>query len=115
MEKIKELYEKVAKDSALQAKFAEIMKESAEAAEATRQKLNAFAKEAGYDVTLEDMLAFFKDLAEKKEGVLSDMELDAVAGGKSDNLAVSILIPLICMVDSFLGKDGKCKTEPVVR
>ena len=84
MSKMKELYEKVAADSELQAKFAEITK-NAEAAgeEATKEKLTAFAKEAGYDVTIEELQAFFKELTESKEGELSDSELDHVAGGKT--------------------------------
>lgn len=83
MAQMKELYEKVTADSELQVKFAEIMK-GVEAAgeETTKEKLTAFAKEAGYEVTLEEMQKFFKELAESKEGELSDVELDQVAGGK---------------------------------
>ena len=80
---MKELYEKVAADSALKAKFAEIMK-NAEAAgeEATKKKLTAFAKETGYDVTVEEMQTFFKALAESKEGELSDVELESGRRGE---------------------------------
>ena len=84
MSKMKELYEKVAADSKLQVKFEEIMKGAEEAGEeATKESLSAFAKEAGYDVTVNEMQEFFKDLAESKNGTLSDLELDQVAGGKS--------------------------------
>lgn len=84
MEKMKELYEKVAKDSALQAKFSEIMKDAEKAgAEATEKKLMAFVKEEGYDISIDEMQAFFKELSEQKDGALSDMELDMVAGGKT--------------------------------
>ena len=84
MEKMKELYEKVAGDSKLQAKFNAILSEAEKAGEAgTGEKLTAFAKEIGYDVTLEEMQAFFKELAEKGKGQLSEAELDMVAGGKS--------------------------------
>ncbi len=80
---MKELYEKVAGDSALQAKFAEIMKEAEKDGEAvTKEKLVAFAKEAGYEVSFDEAQEFFKALSEKKEGALSDAELDSVAGGK---------------------------------
>lgn len=82
MDKMKELYAKVAGDSALQAKFAEIMKEAAEAGEETKEKLTNFAKEAGFEVIREEMEEFFKKLGEKPAGELSDAELDAVAGGK---------------------------------
>ncbi len=83
MSKMQELYEKVAADSALQAKFVEIMKD-AEAAgeESTNEKLTAFVKEAGYEISLTEITAFFKEMAELKEGELSEVELDMVAGGK---------------------------------
>jgi predicted ribosomally synthesized peptide with nif11-like leader len=82
MEQMKELYEKVAGDAALQAKFDEIMKGAEEADEAVKEKLTAFAKEAGYEVSYEEAREYFKALAGQEEGALSDMELDAVAGGK---------------------------------
>lgn len=84
MEKMKELYEKVAKDNALQTKFAEIMKDAEKTDEAaTEGKLAAFAKEAGYEIGLDEMRTFFKELSEKERGQLADYELDMVAGGKS--------------------------------
>ena len=93
MEKMKELYEKVAKDAALQAKLNAILKDAEQAGEAaTGEKLTAFAKEAGFDATLAEMQEFFKKLAEKKEGELSESELDMVAGGKDgDDVANSVL------------------------
>ena len=92
MEKMKELYEKVAKDAALQAKLNGILKNAEQAGEAaTGEKLTAFAKEAGYEVCFDEAKEFFKELAEKKEGELSESELDMVAGGKSGGeVAVSI-------------------------
>lgn len=84
MDKMKELYEKVASDSTLQAKFSQILVDAEKSGkEATETKMVAFAKEAGYDVTLEEIQEFFKNLAEKN-GELSDSELDMVAGGKVD-------------------------------
>jgi predicted ribosomally synthesized peptide with nif11-like leader len=84
MGKMQELYEKVAKDGDLQEKFNAIMNESEKAGEAaTGEKLIAFAKDAGFDATLDEMQDFFKKLAESNEGELSDAELDMVAGGKS--------------------------------
>ena len=83
MSKMKELYEKVAKDSALQAKFNAIMSDAEKTGEAaTGEKLKAFAKEAGFEISLDEMKAFFKELTEKEKGELSDTELDMVAGGK---------------------------------
>ena len=83
MPKMKELYKRVATDSTLQTKFAKIMEDAeAAGAEATSEKLKAFAKEAGYDITMAEMQDFFKEFEETKEGVLSEAELDQVAGGK---------------------------------
>lgn len=112
MSKMKELYEKVAGDSDLQAKFAEIMKGAAEE-EATKEKLIAFAKEAGYDVAVEEMQAFFKGLAEAEKGELSDTELDQVAGGKNDKgFELSIItLGLGCAAVSIISeaiRSGDC-------
>ena len=81
MDKIKELYQKVAADNVLLEKFQAILKD-AEAAgkKATEEKLIAFAKEAGYDVTIEEVQAF----GAQSKGELNDDELDVVAGGKLD-------------------------------
>ena len=81
MYKIKELYQKVAADNVLLEKFQAILKD-AEAAgkKATEEKLIAFAKEAGYDVTIEEVQAF----SAQSKGELNDDELDVVAGGKVD-------------------------------
>ena len=54
MTKMKELYEKVANDSALQTKFYEIQGNAEKVGEkATGEKLISFAKDAGYDITLD--------------------------------------------------------------
>jgi len=91
MSKMKELYEKVAGDSVLQAKFSEIMKKSGEkGSEATVESLVAFAKEEGYDVGSDEITKFFKEFTEKSEGELSDTELDAVAGGKGEKVIISV-------------------------
>ena len=97
---MKELYVKVTEDSALQSKFSEIMRDAEKAgAEATKEKLIAFAKEAGFDVNMDEVREFFKALSEQNEGTLSDAELDAVAGGKSPHgsmvLAASVLSLMI--------------------
>lgn len=84
MSQMKELYEKVAKDGSLQAKFNAIINGAEQAGkEATNQALLAFAKEEGFDVSLEEMQEFFQSLSKPKEGELSELELDMVAGGKS--------------------------------
>ncbi len=86
MEKMKELYAKVAEDAALQAKFVKILEEGAEAGEATKEKLLAFAKEASHEVTFQEAQEFFKALAKRTEGSVSEAELDLVAGGKTDSI-----------------------------
>jgi hypothetical protein len=93
MDKMKELYEKVAKDASLQAKLNGILKNTEQAGEAaTGEKLAAFAKEAGYAVSFDEAQEFFKALSQKNERALSDAELDMVAGGKDgDDIANSVL------------------------
>jgi len=81
MSKMSELYAKVAADSALQEKFGKIVEEADDEA-AFGEKLIAFAKEQGFDVTLSDIKEFFKSLAEPAKGQLSEEDLDSVAGGK---------------------------------
>lgn len=86
MSQMKELYEKVAKDAALQEKLLIIIKDAEEAGEEdARGKLVDFTKDAGYDVTLEEIQSFFKDLSKETEGELSDAELDMAAGGKANS------------------------------
>lgn len=84
MEKMQELFEKVSKDVTLQKKFAAIIKDADSEEEATKKELVNFAKDIGYDITIEEMQNYFKELSEDKKGELSDAELDMVAGGKAD-------------------------------
>ena len=115
MDKMKQLYEKVAGDSALQAKFNAILNDAEKAGEAaTGEKLAAFAKEAGYDVSIDEMKAFFTNLAEKDKGQLSDVELDMVAGGKTGiGIAYSIAtLGIGCAIMSAaqeIGGEMSCK------
>ena len=117
MSKMNELYEKVAGDNKLQVKFSEIMKDADTAGEeATKEKLIAFAKEAGYDVTAMEMQEFFKELAESKKGELSDVELDQVAGGKSSRgtaMVVGSVLSLgfgcaVASVGANMTREGGC-------
>ena len=95
MSQMKELYAKVASDSALQAKLAEIAKAPSE------EKYIAFAKDAGFEVSIDDVKSYLDD---SKKGDLSDDELDMVAGGKWDPLPVlnSVAKPASCVVSSAL-------------
>ena len=84
MTQMKTLYEKVAADPSLQEKFNGILQDAEKAGEAeTQNRLLSFAKEAGYEIGMDEMLEFFQNLAQAREGELSDLELDMVAGGKS--------------------------------
>lgn len=92
MTRMQELYEKVAKDSKLQAQFKKIMADAEQAGQtATEEKLLAFAREAGFEVSIAEMQAFFQGMAAQAEGELSDAELDQVAGGKSGGGIVHVI------------------------
>ena len=96
MTQMKELYEKVATDADLQKKFGEILSEGEKAGkEATEEKLVAFAKDAGYVLTIAEMQEFFKQLEKKEEGELSDLELDMVAGGKSNSGTAAVWMSVL--------------------
>ena len=102
------LYEKVAGNSVLQAKFSQILAQSEQdGKELTEDKLVAFAKEQGFDLSLSEMSEFFQSLSHTEQGELSDLELDLVAGGKSMggivNIANSVLtVGFGCIVQSAL-------------
>lgn len=82
MEEMRELYEKVAKSPMLQKKLTWIAGEAAAAGrKKTRERLIDFMKEAGFDISIEDMRAFFSDRAEKRQTELTETELETVAGG----------------------------------
>ncbi len=118
---MKELYEKVSKDEALQAKLFGILGNAEKLGEdAVKEKLVQFAKEEGCDITIEEMQAFFNDLAEKDQSELSAAELDMVAGGKlsSNSLGYQLSLSTLgigCAVMSALyefyhaiGPDKNC-------
>lgn len=91
MSQMKALYEKVANDAELQAKFAAILQTAEQDGwEDTEQKLVALSKDAGYEVGLEEMQAFLKEVTPSPDGELSDMELDLVAGGKGEGTSIAI-------------------------
>lgn len=84
MDKMKELYEKVAHDSDLQAKFTRIMERfDGEKPDEFKERLLAFAAEAGYTIDYEEIKNFFEGMSLQPDGELSESELDAVAGGKN--------------------------------
>lgn len=90
MSQMKALYEKVAGDAELQAKFIAILQTAEEDGFAvTEQKLVALSKDAGYEVGLAEMQQFLKEVTPNPDGELSDMELDMVAGGKGEGAAMA--------------------------
>lgn len=110
MSMMQELYTKVAGNSALQEKFNQILKDADNVGtSATEQKLLDFAQAEGYEISIEEMGAFFQSLSENRAGELSDMELDQVAGGKSTQGTQSIYISvvtlgLVCAVGSVVAE-----------
>lgn len=98
MSKMQEFYNKVAKDVGLQEKFNQIVAEAESAGQtATEEKLLAFAKEEGYEISLKEMQAFFEGVVTQAQGELSDTELDQVAGGKSTQGTMSIYLSVISL------------------
>lgn len=113
MSQMKELYDKVAKDSALQATFSWILLEAEKAGQPsnplaqqeTEKKLQAFAKVAGYEVSIEEMQSFFQGMETQATGELSDEELDQVAGGKVNPwtvVATVLTLGIVCAAYSIL-------------
>lgn len=103
MDKMRELYGKVAKSNELQKKLTRIANEAKEVgAEKTNQRLIKFAEYVGYDITIKEMQNFFTALAAEQSAELSDAELDMVAGGKMKaGLVISIFgVGLSCAVVS---------------
>lgn len=107
------LYSKVAGDPVLQQKFSQIMADAElygqtgdpSVQTATEEKLQAFAKEAGYDISIQEMKDFFQGMATQTEGELSDMELDQVAGGKvqADKVVNSVFSAgIVCAIASII-------------
>ena len=98
MSQMKDLYEKVSKDTLLLMQFGQILGDSKQdGLDKTEEKLIAFAKDAGFEITLAEMQEFFSGLSEQSQGELSEVELDIVAGGKSTSetaqaIALSITI-----------------------
>lgn len=104
MSEMKELYLKVTKDADLQAKITEILKNAEKAGEdTTKERLIQFAKEEGFEITVEEMQAFFKDLAENNSTELSAAELDMVAGGKGTKPLISRMdLGVDCFIHSMV-------------
>lgn len=88
MTAMQQLYDKVTSDASLQAKLSAIFHD---ASEATKEKLIEFAKDSGFDISIEELEQFLIESSQPKVGELSDEDLDLVAGGKGSlELAISI-------------------------
>jgi predicted ribosomally synthesized peptide with nif11-like leader len=81
MSAMNDLYLKVSKDAGALEKFSKIVAETGADQAAQGKRLVEFAKELGYDITVEEIAEFFEAQA-AKSSELDDAELDAVAGGK---------------------------------
>jgi len=117
MSQMKELFEKVSKDNMLYEKFAAIMKDAETAGkEETEGKLTAFAKEAGYDITIKEMQEFFQELAENSNKDLADAELDMVAGGKSTfwYILSAVTMGFSCAIASGIGFQLNASCDTVI-
>jgi predicted ribosomally synthesized peptide with nif11-like leader len=105
---MQELYHKVAGNSILQKKINQILSEAESAGPAaTEEKLLDFAREAGFEVSVEEMRTFFEGMSTQASGELSDAELDQVAGGKSktgtENVIISVLtVGVGCAIGSII-------------
>ena len=116
MSNMNDLYNKVAGDPILQQKFSRIMADAEQAGqEATEEKLLAFAWEAGFEVSIAEIQAFFQGMAAQTEGELSDAELDQVAGGKSQsggvNVFLTVVLTTVCALTSIVvevTEQGQC-------
>jgi benzoyl-CoA reductase/2-hydroxyglutaryl-CoA dehydratase subunit BcrC/BadD/HgdB len=84
MDKMQELYNKVANSNELQAEFAKIIEQYTDKPDELKERLLNFAQASGYAVDYEEVQGFFAKVAEQSESELSEQELDGVAGGKSD-------------------------------
>ena len=113
MSKMKELYEKVSADKSLQEEFGSILQDAEKTGEAdTKEKLIKFAKAQGYDISIEEMQAFFSKITEKNSTELSAAELDMVAGGKGLAIFISIVgLGVICGIAS-LATEIEYKQKP---
>ena len=73
----------------MQDRFNQVLIESKQAGqEKTEEKLIAFAKDAGFEITLSELQDFFSGLEEPSQAELSEAELDMVAGGKLTSEAI---------------------------
>jgi predicted ribosomally synthesized peptide with nif11-like leader len=114
MSKMQEIYNKVVGDQALQEKVSSILKEAESTDQvATEEKFLAFAKELGYEISLEELKSFFDGMYTQAAGELSDAELDQVAGGKvqPDKVLASVFsVGVICAIGSIVDAiRGNCE------
>ena len=114
MGKMKALYDMVSADPALQQKIGEIVRNEEKAGEGEiKEKLVAFAKEAGFDVTIDEMAEFFAMRKEETGGELSEAELDMVAGGKltfgGATIAVMASLTIVGCIVMSAQHSGDCE------
>lgn len=119
LSEMKEFYVKVSGDSELKQEVQALLMQASEVGEEeTNRRMIAFAQNAGYQISIEEMKSYFLALAAEKTGVLSDDELDQVAGGKSSREEQLILVSIGtvgigCGIASALGaiNDVSCAEQ----
>lgn len=118
MNSIQELYDKIAKDPALQAEFTNILEQGEEEVqEILMDRILSFGKALGYEGTAKEVKEFFAQLANTGEGELSDAQLDQVAGGKSAKgiyaVATSVITAgLACLMESIDRESKSNRFDP---
>lgn len=92
MSQMKEMYEKVSASEELKAQFNAILQAAKEAGEEeTTKKLLKFSKDQGFTITIAEFKEYFETLENQSKSELTDVELDMVAGGKSDGGKINVV------------------------
>jgi predicted ribosomally synthesized peptide with nif11-like leader len=82
MSKIHDFFEKVGENQELQTKLIKIISDAEQAGETEiGTKIIDFASEAGFDITIDELREYFKEMAGSEDGSLSDSELNMISGG----------------------------------
>jgi predicted ribosomally synthesized peptide with nif11-like leader len=117
MNRMDDLYQKVAKDSKLQERLKEILNNGKGEDERNLQRnLENFAKELGYDINYEELREYFQNFSKEKAAELADIELDMVAGGKFGHEGMFSIITLglyclIASVDREIKRETGCELD----
>ncbi len=114
MDNVKRFFEKVQADAGIQGKLKAMQEKTQEEAIAATI---ALAKENGFEISQEDLLAYARGVQEAigKNRELDEAELEAVAGGSYQNWLIGSLMILFCVVSLSDGSECKLNTNEVYR